>query len=185
MKTLIVGSSRVLNLDSIHDAISQSNIDITELVMGSYFGTCPVISTYANVRNIPTKRFDKNIKDHKFDVIGRDIKMLIYSDVIMVLNDPDCKRTKHLETLANDIKKNVIKIDVPIVEELFKDRPFIYHDPAPFPKTDEAYIYVNMDEADPECESTADWSDEEYISDCDVFDDYFEDEDSDDSDNEE
>lgn len=45
-------------------------------------------------------------------------------------------------------------------------------------------IYVNVDEADPECESTADWSDEEYISDCDVFDDYFEDEDSDDSDNE-
>ena len=56
MKTLIVGSSRVLNLDSIHDAISQSNIDITELVMGSYFGICPVISTYANVKKYPNEK---------------------------------------------------------------------------------------------------------------------------------
>ena len=188
MKTLIIGSNRVLNYDSISDAIQKSNIEITELVMNSYFGTCPIINTYASDKGIPTKRFNKDIKDHKFDVLGRDIKMLIYSDVIVVLNDPDCKGTKHLETLATSFKKNIVKVDVPIIDEFYKDRQFIYYSPAPFPTSEEerSYLYVDPDSLESDCDNIdcSEWSDDELISDCEVLEDYFEDgdEESDESD---
>jgi hypothetical protein len=166
MRAIILGSRRVMNRTAIHHAIMDNGLKnkVNEILTMGYFGTAKVLELYALSQKI------------KFSRYVRPQKMYANADAIILLNDPDCTRTKELLSYAPKIP--IYKITPTVIEKLNDFKKFMIRDPIPVPKWDEDIIYEEEDDDSQENNDLSDWLEDDLFTDDETdfySDDYFSD----------
>jgi hypothetical protein len=164
MRLAIIGSSRVIRLSTIEKAIDELDIcPVTEIATNSCFGTSKVISAYAKSKNIEFKYYLPKITLGKFDLITSDLKMFRNVDLVLVFDDPDCRRTSYLLRLASMNNKLPIRhFKTDLIDRLENHKKFMFLDPLPTIQSSESFVYVDSDTVSESDTDFSEWSYNDY-----------------------
>jgi len=103
MKTIIAGSRTINDIREVEKAIKDSGFIITEIVSGTAYGVDKLGERYANVHNIPVKRFPADWEKYgKCAGILRNIQMVEYADALIAVWNGKSKGTRNIIIEAND-----------------------------------------------------------------------------------
>lgn len=106
MKVLIAGSREFNNYALLHQELSKFTKPITEIISGTARGADTMGEHYANLNNIPIKKFPAN-----WDRYGkkagyiRNVDMGEYCDCAVIFWNGKSKGTKHMIDILNEKKK--------------------------------------------------------------------------------
>ena len=103
MKVIIAGSRSIVNYSLIKKLISESHLDITEIVSGGARGVDRLGEKYARENNIPIKQFLPDWENlGKVAAIIRNQEMAFYADALIAIWDSKSRGTKHMIEYMKD-----------------------------------------------------------------------------------
>lgn len=115
MKVIIAGSRTINNYKAILDAVSLSKLDISEVVSGGASGVDSTGKHWADLHNIPVKRFPANWEFYgKSAGFIRNGEMAEYADALILVWDGESKGSKHMLAAMRRRKKPIYEMIVRI-----------------------------------------------------------------------
>ncbi len=103
MKVIIAGSRGVTLWTSITIAVEESGFNITEVVSGMARGADMLGEEYANVNNLPVKRFPADWSKYgKSAGYKRNQEMAKYADALIAIWDGQSRGTGHMIDIATE-----------------------------------------------------------------------------------
>lgn len=110
-KVIVAGSREGFFYDEIEDYIDSLQIDIDEIVSGTARGVDKLGERYAQLNNIPVKRFPADWdKFGKSAGYKRNVQMAEYADVLIAFSYNKSKGTTHMINIAKENKLKVYEI---------------------------------------------------------------------------
>lgn len=103
MKTIIAGSRGFDDETVVLDAVRRSRFTITEVVSGTARGVDKMGEGWANMNNVPIKRFPADWNQYgKRAGYLRNVEMAEYADALIAVYDGESKGTAHMIRIALD-----------------------------------------------------------------------------------
>lgn len=102
MKTIIAGSRGFDDETVVLEAVRRSRFDITEVVSGTARGVDKMGEGWANMNNVPIKRFKPDWSIGKQAGYLRNVDMAKYADALIAIYDGESKGTAHMIQIAID-----------------------------------------------------------------------------------
>lgn len=103
MKTIIAGSRTVQEYDAVSEAISESGIEVTEVVSGGADGVDSLGERWATEHDVPVTEFHPDWETYGgYAGLRRNEEMVEYADALIAVWDQQSSGTQHVIEEAND-----------------------------------------------------------------------------------